>query len=86
VLAVFGVVSVVLLMTALIVTGFVANTSRFEHRMRSPGCYWTWAMAIGLLAGAVTGSSAQSMLFGFAVLAAAAILWTLDNRRREMAK
>jgi hypothetical protein len=66
--------------------GFVANTQRNEDRMRSPGCYWTWAVAFGLLMSSIIGSPLWTLLLGFAVLLVTASLWIVDNRRREMAK
>lgn len=75
-------VSAVAILT-LIVLGFKANTARHEWRMRSPGCYWTWAMAIGLVLGAVTGSPLGVQIFGYVVLLFSAGLWIADTRHKE---
>ena len=72
-------------MSVLVMMGFVANTARFEDQLRPPGCYWTWAVALSLVLGAVTGSPLWVQIVGLGILLVTADIWVVDITRKAKA-
>lgn len=80
------VISLAVLVTGtLILLGFAANTARFEDRMRSPGCYWTWGVAFSLLMGVVMGASDWALMVGAGLMLVTACMWLNDGNRSQEA-
>ena len=67
---------------ALCVAGFLANTEKRERSMRSPGAYWTPAMALFIPASYLVDVSPTVLATNFGVLAVVATFWAFDSARR----
>ena len=66
---------------AFLAVGFIANTTRYEQNMRSPGAYWTVAMTCFLPITLAAGVPPLVLTFNFIILAATVVFWAVDANR-----
>lgn len=74
------VVILTIIALSMCVAGFMANTLRFETKMKLPGFYWTWGMIALMPISFMTGTPWWVRVAGFGVLAATALFWQADRK------